>query len=560
VELDALFSVESEAEMMSWLSCFRTVAGPAEPALGPRTATESAGKTQRLGKFLTEKVSEAKARLDTPADDQAAQSAGASSSAVVPQQPCSVEEFVLERGGSHEGSLCMTKEGELGVAGTVDGQAVRSRLTSIPAHASPAAWGDIEACKFQLKGRCFLVLPQSAEPGPELEPGPEPEQESELSTGRSKLASMKAKAKAKVEEARAKVEAKVEEAKKSFQDNWQTGGKQVVLDASKHAVLTYDENDCAFSLTAGGSPIILVVANCRTQSAEWVCALTVAIECSRVSKGFEAASAKAAGPYQNPVDVQATLRDHRTTTIPRLDLCIRNPNRPTVSLVVEVRDSNLKQSDAFLAQHEGTKTALDGSIFAVLYVRDESGGGRIQTGVAHYQGWAPIFRTETVQRLGRRRDGELYTCTAVLFTIGVEHDEFRIAICSVEESIEGSGSVVLSLREIEARGGHMSKEVETEWRLWQSQQGPVDRETLQRNVSAEALVARGRVCHYVQIFIRTCSITAMIVCVFGRVQWRFVLNDSPARGQARERARARLRSAEQERAVRASADRGVKGV
>ena len=43
-----------------------------------------------------------------------------------------------------------------------------------------------------------------------------------------------------------------------------------------------------------------------------------------------------------------------------------------------------------------------------------------------------------------------------------------------------------------------------------------------------AAPSRGRVCHYVLIFISTCSIPAMIVCIFGHVQWRRELNDRPA--------------------------------
>jgi hypothetical protein len=37
---------------------------------------------------------------------------------------------------------------------------------------------------------------------------------------------------------------------------------------------------------------------------------------------------------------------------------------------------------------------------------------------------------------------------------------------------------------------------------------------------SEARLVRGRVCHCVQIFILSCSTTAMIVCVFEHAQWR----------------------------------------
>ena len=42
--------------------------------------------------------------------------------------------------------------------------------------------------------------------------------------------------------------------------------------------------------------------------------------------------------------------------------------------------------------------------------------------------------------------------------------------------------------------------------------------------------SHGRVCHYVLIFICTCSITAMVVCIFEHVQWRWELNDRLALG------------------------------
>jgi hypothetical protein len=51
-----------------------------------------------------------------------------------------------------------------------------------------------------------------------------------------------------------------------------------------------------------------------------------------------------------------------------------------------------------------------------------------------------------------------------------------------------------------------------------------------REMSFVVLPGRGRVCHQVPIFIRTCSITAMIVCVCEHVQWRFVRNGRLARG------------------------------
>ena len=44
--------------------------------------------------------------------------------------------------------------------------------------------------------------------------------------------------------------------------------------------------------------------------------------------------------------------------------------------------------------------------------------------------------------------------------------------------------------------------------------------------------SRGRVRHYAPTFICTCSITAMIVCIFACVRWRWALNDRPAPGQA----------------------------
>ena len=42
--------------------------------------------------------------------------------------------------------------------------------------------------------------------------------------------------------------------------------------------------------------------------------------------------------------------------------------------------------------------------------------------------------------------------------------------------------------------------------------------------------SRGRVCHYVMVFIRAGSITAMIICIFAHVQWRWGLNDRLAHG------------------------------
>jgi hypothetical protein len=48
--------------------------------------------------------------------------------------------------------------------------------------------------------------------------------------------------------------------------------------------------------------------------------------------------------------------------------------------------------------------------------------------------------------------------------------------------------------------------------------------------AAAGWASPGRVCHSVLVFISTCSITAVVVCVFSHVQWRFVLNDRPARG------------------------------
>ena len=43
-------------------------------------------------------------------------------------------------------------------------------------------------------------------------------------------------------------------------------------------------------------------------------------------------------------------------------------------------------------------------------------------------------------------------------------------------------------------------------------------------------ISPGRVCHSVPTLICTCSITAMIVCVFEHAQWRWALNDRLARG------------------------------
>jgi hypothetical protein len=40
----------------------------------------------------------------------------------------------------------------------------------------------------------------------------------------------------------------------------------------------------------------------------------------------------------------------------------------------------------------------------------------------------------------------------------------------------------------------------------------------------------GRACHYVLLFILTCSITAVIVCIFAHVQRRWALNVRLARG------------------------------
>jgi hypothetical protein len=45
--------------------------------------------------------------------------------------------------------------------------------------------------------------------------------------------------------------------------------------------------------------------------------------------------------------------------------------------------------------------------------------------------------------------------------------------------------------------------------------------------------SRGRVCHQVLIFIRTCAITAMIVCSFERDPWSWERNGRPARRLAR---------------------------
>jgi hypothetical protein len=43
-------------------------------------------------------------------------------------------------------------------------------------------------------------------------------------------------------------------------------------------------------------------------------------------------------------------------------------------------------------------------------------------------------------------------------------------------------------------------------------------------------IAPGRVRHQVPVFIQTCPIPAIIVCVFGHVRWRFVLHDGLAPG------------------------------
>jgi hypothetical protein len=50
------------------------------------------------------------------------------------------------------------------------------------------------------------------------------------------------------------------------------------------------------------------------------------------------------------------------------------------------------------------------------------------------------------------------------------------------------------------------------------------------------LLAAGRVCHYVMILIQTCSIAAMIVCIFAHFQWRWALNDRLAAANRTRRA------------------------
>ena len=50
------------------------------------------------------------------------------------------------------------------------------------------------------------------------------------------------------------------------------------------------------------------------------------------------------------------------------------------------------------------------------------------------------------------------------------------------------------------------------------------------NFAIAIVPSRGRVCHYVMVFIRAGSITAMIIYIFAHVQWRGALNDRLARG------------------------------
>ena len=364
---------------------------------------------------------------------------------------CSIESMIMSRGTRRESSQSLNKSGVVGLVRR-DG---------------------IQNCHLQLRGRSLHISLCTVSVGAggtgalgEVQEDPEPELEPELSTGlRQKVAS--------------KAHGLHEKAKKKLGDTLETEGKDVVLDASKHAVVIVKTDACAFALTSGGSPIFRMVAPSEAVARAWVVCLHAVIEASRPSPGLEAA--KALGAYENPVDWQAILADTSSTSVPRLDSAIRPTGKPMVSLSIEVWDSNSKESDAVLAPFDTTQTLLDGRVYCVLYARDDGvlpvpgrtrdgskSPNRLAAGVAHYPGWAPIFRTEAARRLERLETGAAWTSMCVCFTVGKEYDELRLAVSTedLDDKVEGQGTLDISLKLIDSEGGKIERTVDTIWRPW----------------------------------------------------------------------------------------------
>ena len=72
-------------------------------------------------------------------------------------------------------------------------------------------------------------------------------------------------------------------------------------------------------------------------------------------------------------------------------------------------------------------------------------------------------RTEVATRREQLPGGNWWTMFGVLLTTGTHHPAIRVEIVCADSSMEGGGTVDLTVSEL-ARDGRVVKEVETAWR------------------------------------------------------------------------------------------------
>jgi hypothetical protein len=173
-------------------------------------------------------------------------------------EACTMEEFILARGGARESSLTLNKHSVLSVAGLVDDKPVKSLFHTFSAHAlqtkcTPSKWGGLEPCTFLLNGHELQVQLVASEE--------EEEPKSPPTAGHNRL----------LQRAASTLVANVKEAaSKRLGDQWESGGRRVRLEAGKHSILVFrskPEEDgmvdhtrdgTAFALMAGDTPVFLV--------------------------------------------------------------------------------------------------------------------------------------------------------------------------------------------------------------------------------------------------------------------------------------------------------------
>ena len=391
---------------------------------------------------------------------------------------CCFEDFIFARGTPREKTVSPLLTGVLKVA--------RATESAKKGPESASNWGDFIECDFRLDGLLLVVTPVAKEMD-DAESALEGEASTEIGDGTmDPPGTQRAKLKQKATSAKLKAnDLKVRAAKKILSDSFEHGDGQLTLHASKHHDVTVLEDECAFAVVGGGSgsTLLRVVAPSRSKAAAWIVALSASIESSRDSQGADGAAK--AGAFRNPVDVQEVLADPSTTTIPKLT----RGTGSTLSLGVELWDTNLVQSTATLAPRHETKTLLDGAVHAVLYVPEEPGAEsgsvspRKYHGVPHHPGWVAVGRTEEATRREALPGGNMWTMMGVLLTVGAEHEKVRLAIVGAAGGVEGGGTVDLDLSTL-AQGGRVSEEVVTAWQEYRGEKG-ADREL--QDISMDAM-------------------------------------------------------------------------